>query len=112
MAPRAALRLETLGFKRVYEYKPGKIDWMAAGLPGEGPEAEVPRIASVMRTDVPRFRLNDRAAMIGDRLRAGGWDWGAVVDGGGVLLGRVKAADLVSQSATAADVMEEGPSTY
>jgi hypothetical protein len=30
------LRLETLVFRQVYEYKAGKLDWMAAGLPTEG----------------------------------------------------------------------------
>ncbi len=31
MAPRAAARLETLGFDPVHEYKAGKLDWMAVG---------------------------------------------------------------------------------
>ena len=35
MSPRAAWRLESLGFARVYDYVAGKADWMAAGLPTE-----------------------------------------------------------------------------
>jgi CBS domain-containing protein len=112
MAPRAALRLEILGFTRVYEYKPGKIDWMAAGLPGEGPEAAVPSIGGIMRTDVPRFPLDERAGMVVERLLASAWEWGAIVDGSGVLLGRVRASDITHPAAPAAEVMEEGPSTY
>ena len=37
MSPRAACRLESLGFGEVYDYVAGKLDWMAAGLPTEGP---------------------------------------------------------------------------
>ena len=33
MSPRAASRLERLGFEPVYDYVSGKVDWMAAGLP-------------------------------------------------------------------------------
>lgn len=32
MSPRAAWRLERLGFEPVYDYVAGKVDWMAAGL--------------------------------------------------------------------------------
>ncbi len=35
-----------------------------------------------------------------------------MVDGKGILLGRVRATDLEGPNATAADVMDEGPSTY
>ena len=38
MSPRAAWRLESLGFTKVYDYVPGKTDWLAAGLPREGDE--------------------------------------------------------------------------
>jgi len=65
-----------------------------------------------MRRDVPRFGLDDRAGAISDAARAGGWDWAAVVDSRGVLLGRVRTADLNDPDARARDVMEEGPSTY
>ena len=36
MSPRAAWRLEEAGFGPVYDYKAGKIDWIAADLPFEG----------------------------------------------------------------------------
>jgi rhodanese-related sulfurtransferase len=36
MSPRAAARLATLGFTRVYDYAEGKVDWLAHGLPGRG----------------------------------------------------------------------------
>ncbi len=111
MAPRAAARLETLGFDTVYEYKAGKKDWRAAGLPTEGRSAAEPTIVVVVRRDVPRFGLEDRAGSILDSLRAG-WEWAAIVNPAGILLGRVRAEDCTDLDATAASLMEEGPSTY
>ena len=112
MAPRAASRLETLGFSRVMEYKAGKSDWLAAGLPAAGRRASDPTIASVLRADVPRFGLDDRAGYILDSLQSRRWEWAAVVDSRGVLLGKVTAERIKNLDARAADIMEEGPSTY
>jgi len=112
MAPRAAARLETLGFPDVLEYKAGKSDWLASALPSEGRWAVEPTIASVTRHDVPRFALDDRAGDILESVRAGRWELAAVVNARGVLLGRVRAGALDQPDARAADVMEEGPSTY
>lgn len=47
-----------------------------------------------------------------ETLRAAGWQWGAVVNPGGVLLGRIKAGDVHDPLAKASDAMDEGPSTY
>ena len=66
----------------------------------------------MVRREVPRFSLDDRAGVILDSLRAGGWEWAAVVDRSGVLLGRVRRRDVVDGEARAEDVMEEGPATY
>src|SRR5438270_10280998 len=112
MAPRAAARLESLGFNNVFEYKAGKQDWLAAGLPSAGRRADEPTIAAVLRRDVPRFGLDDTAGPILETMRAGGWEFAAVVDRAGLLLGRVKASHATDASAMARDVMEEGPSTY
>ncbi len=51
MSPRAAWRLESLGFHDVYDYVDGKLDWMAAGLPTEGTNAEHPRAGDLARKD-------------------------------------------------------------
>ncbi len=111
MAPRAAARLQTLGFRRVYEYKPGKVDWLGAGLPAEGADTIAPVIGGVTRP-VATFRLDDKAATIAERLRAAGEDRAAVVDEDGLLLGRVRLEDIDDPQATAADVMRGGPATY
>lgn len=34
-SPRAAARMEALGYRRVYDYTAGKADWQAAGKPVE-----------------------------------------------------------------------------
>jgi hypothetical protein len=39
MSPRAACRLEQLGFAKVYDYTTGKADWLAHGLETEGEHA-------------------------------------------------------------------------
>src|SRR5207253_8360260 len=73
MAPRAAARLELLGFTDVSHYKAGKLDWMAAGLPTEGENAARPRAGTVARKDVPVCSLTDRGGDVPDRARAARW---------------------------------------
>ena len=51
MSPRAACRLELLGFTQVYDYVAGKADWLAHGLPTEGEQAQIPRAKDVLRRD-------------------------------------------------------------
>ncbi|TMF76218.1 MAG: hypothetical protein E6I15_07230, partial [Chloroflexi bacterium] len=87
MAPRAAARLELLGFTKVYHYHAGKLDWMAAGLPTEGENAKRPRAGTVARKDVPVCALTDRVGQVRDRARAVGWDAAVAVDDDNVVLG-------------------------
>ncbi len=47
MSPRAAWRLESLGFTKVFDYVAGKADWSASGLPMEGKLANYCRAGSV-----------------------------------------------------------------
>jgi hypothetical protein len=42
MSPRAACRLELLGFTQVYDNVAGKADWLAHGLPTEVDQPQVP----------------------------------------------------------------------
>ena len=60
MSARAASRLATLGFTNVYRYQAGRADWFAAGLPREGRDAHVPRVADVAKRDVHTCRLDER----------------------------------------------------
>ena len=74
MSPRAAARLESLGFTNVYDYEAGKADWFAAGLPREGEAMPVPRAADVARNDDLTCALEDTVAEAADRARAAGQD--------------------------------------
>lgn len=58
MSPRAACRLETLGFHHVYDYMPGMADWLARGLPREGDRPAV-RVGNKMRQQKSMHRYKD-----------------------------------------------------
>lgn len=111
MSPRAACRLESLGFDPVYDYVPGKADWTAAGLPTEGARTDAPRAAAVARHDVPRCRLEETVADVAERM--GGWEMAVVVGDEDVVLGVVRRQALDTEPArTIATVMDEGPTTF
>lgn len=112
MSPRAACRLATLGFQHVYDYAPGKVDWMARGLPLEGDEAGEPRAVDLARHDVVTCQLDSTVGDVRDRVAASPHGFGFVTTADGVLLGRLRKRALQGDPvARAADVMEPGPST-
>jgi len=102
MSARAASRLVGLGFGNVHRYQAGKADWFAAGLPREGKEAHVPRIADVAKRDVAACRLNERLGDVRTRIGASG-ELAIVIDGDRVVLGVVSAEALAGDPATAAE---------
>lgn len=113
MSPRAAWRLESLGFTEVYDYAAGKADWAAAGLPVEGTATEAPRIGDVARRDVPTCGLGERIGDVRERVRAAGWETCLVVNEERVVLGRLFWTELDGEAdATAEAVMRAGPSTF
>jgi CBS domain-containing protein len=113
MSARAAWRLETLGFARVFRYTPGKQDWFAAGLPREGRHAGVPRAVDAARTDAPTCHLTDRIGDVRERVRVAGWDHCLVVNEHRVVLGRLRGKGLEAPAETPAEqVMELGPTTF
>lgn len=89
MSPRAASRLESLGFEQVYDYVAGKADWGSAGLPLEGAEGSETRAGAHVRTDVPTCRPHDHMREVCERLDESGWDTCFVVDERRVVLGRL-----------------------
>ena len=102
MSPRAAWRLERFGFT-VYDYAPGKVDWLAAGLP-------------TVRADLSPRRALDAADLdpltcapdaVLDREPPGSV---LVVNEHRIVLGRIRAGAR-SLGAVAEDVMEPGPAT-
>src|SRR3954470_12431393 len=111
MSPRAAWRLESLGFSRVYDYVAGKADWGAAGLPREGSSAAQSTAGDVTNADVPTCHLDDQLAGIRERVRASGWDTCVVVNEERVVLGRLGRRALASGQGSIEDEMSSGPST-
>jgi CBS domain-containing protein len=104
MSPRAACRLERLGFDTVYDYAAGKVDWMAAGLPTvrsePGPRRAIDAVDRHPPTCAPDAlvgSLNGQAAI--------------VLNDAGVVLGRVRAGQQPNDAVTAEAVMEPGPAT-
>ena len=112
MSPRAAWRLESLGFPRVFDYVGGKADWFAAGLPREGNLASVPRAGDIARRDDVTCRLTDKIHDVVGKARAVGQNTCIVTTTGAVVLGRIRIDQLGDDSeALAEDVMESGPTT-
>ena len=105
MSPRAAWRLERLGFAAVSDYAAGKVDWMAAGLPTVRRSTEEVRALDVADR-YPRT-CGPSESIVGDAVGSV-----LVVTKGGVLLGRVNQGMFAPRpSARAEDVMEPGPTT-
>ena len=113
MSARAAWRLTTLGFTDVYRYQAGKADWFAAGLPREGAEAHVPRVADVAERDVPTCTLHERMGVLQERMRAAGRDVCVVIDAERIVLGIMEAEALSGDPATLVEsIMKPDPVTF
>ena len=112
MSPRAAWRLEGLGFTKAYDYAPSKVDWFAAGLPMEGGLASVPTVGDIARGDVPTCAPGEKVGEVRGRVRGAGWDRCVVVNEERVVLGLLREKELASDpEATAEEAMRSGPTT-
>ena len=103
MSPRAAWRLERLGYNQVYDYVAGKVDWMAAGLATVRANTSERR-ASQAVVDPPTCAPDTSVA----DLPAG--ESVIVVNEEQIVLGRVPSHRL-DATATAEEVMTPGPTT-
>ena len=113
MSPRAAWRLESLGFGQVYDYAVGKLDWLAAGLLTEGTNAQKPRAGTLARKDVPTCHLDERLADVRQRAQAAGWNAAVVINGEGVVFGLLRAKELAGDGEQLiSHAMRPGPSTF
>ncbi len=112
MSPRAASRLEELGYTQVYDYTAGKADWASFGLPLEGDHDSGTRVGAHVRTDVPACAPHDRLVDVRGRVLAAGWDTCFVTDEHGVVLGRLGRAVLTGDdNGSVEEAMSLGPST-
>lgn len=111
MSPRAACRLEALGFGEVYDYVDGIADWKAAGLAVEGTPDRPLRALESIRPDVPtcgpKSSLGEARPLLTRE-----WDSCVVVDCDGVVVGRLRQTALGERDeAMVEQVMEPGPGT-
>jgi len=112
MSPRAACRLEGLGFADVYDYAAGKVDWLAHNLPTEGSLADMPTAGSRLRTDFVTAAPDELIADIRVRVQSSRYSFALVVASDRTLLGRLRRAALDGDpDRTAEQAMENGPST-
>lgn len=113
MSPRAAWRLESLGFAEVYDYTVGKLDWIAAGLPTEGTNAGRPRAGDLARKDTPTAGLEEQLSAVRARVRSLGWNAVVVVNQERVVFGLLRAKELAQDvEQPIAQAMRPGPSTF
>ncbi|MGH2655505.1 MAG: CBS domain-containing protein [Actinomycetota bacterium] len=112
MSPRAAWRLERLGFTQVYDFVPGKMAWLAMGWPREGTAASVPNAGEVARRGTPTCALDDRVGDVREKVLAVGREVCIVVNDVGIVEGRLRGRALEeTPEATAEEAMEIGPTT-
>jgi hypothetical protein len=112
MSPRAACRLETLGFSAVYDYTAGKADWLAAGLPTDGPGSAAPRPGRLARTEIPICELTDTVATARALVEASRETRCVVLSDTGIVLGTVVGRALAGEgSLPVGEVMRSGPVT-
>lgn len=113
MSPRAAARLRSLGFKRSYDYVGGKQDWLAHGLPRDGETASTAYAGDIVHRDAATCSPEEPAERLGALIEASPYGFCLVLDSEDVAIGRVRrsALDDAGPQATAAEVMEPGPTT-
>jgi CBS domain-containing protein len=91
----------------------GKLDWLAAGGPIEGSNAQHPRAGEVARRDVPTCGLDERLGEVQARVRPVGWDACVVVNHERVVLGLLRAEEPNGDPASRIEeAMRPGPSTF
>jgi CBS domain-containing protein len=101
-----------LGFGDVYDYVPGKVDWLAHRLGLEGERAAPPTVGRVARDDVARCRASHRVSDALAAIEPSPYPFALVTTAGGILVGRLRASAAEAESdQTVGEVMELAPST-
>src|SRR6266849_6644356 len=113
MSSRAAWRLESLGFTSVFFYKPGKLDWVSAGLPVEGTAAGIPNLGTVARRDVATCRPSEPISAIKARMASDPTGPCPVVNDHRIVLGLLRSDAIKANGAkTVEEAMISGPVTF
>lgn len=109
MSPRAAWRLERLGYPRVYDYEAGKADWLAFGLPYEG---EARLVGDRLTTDVDSCAVDERIGAVRARLESSRFGLLVVTTAQGLVAGTLDRHALdAADGAAVEEHMREGPTT-
>lgn len=109
MSPRAAWRLETLGYD-AHDYVAGKQDWLAYGLAHEGHAM----LAGdhVTTNSLATCSIEDRLGGVRDQLASAPFGMLVVLNADGVVLGRLDRAALDGDDTAGVEaLMYEGPTT-
>ncbi len=109
MSPRAAWRLERFGYGPVYDYAPGKVDWLAAGLPTEGAKRQR-RAVDALEEPLTCGPTTTVAEAV-ETGSSGGTPGLLVVNDEGILLGLLRLPTDASPHVTVEEAMEPGPVT-
>jgi len=112
LSPRAAARLETLGFEMVFDYVAGKQDWLASDLPIEGQLAQAGIIGKLADRNVPTCFLTEKANEALNRPGEESQDFCVVVDNAGVVLGLLRNGAVDNGNRSIDQLMEPGPTTF
>lgn len=107
MSPRAACRLERLGYE-VYDYVLGKVDWLAAGLPTVRAEPAPPRVSLALDSGFPTCAPDDLVVDVATRIDG---QECLVLNEDRVVLGRLRLNQQHPPGATAEAAMHPGPTT-
>lgn len=111
MSPRAAWRLESLGFTDAYDFVPGKAAWLAMGWPSEGDSAGDPTVGTLAR-NVPVARPGETVGDAKRRCAETGLDLCLVVNEANIFMGRLRQRSLQEDPAVPVEqAMEAGSST-
>lgn len=109
MSPRAAWRLERLGYGPVYDYAAGKVDWMAAGLSTIRADSSQPRALDVADRAPPTCRPDQPVSEV---VGSAPPRTLIVINDEGIVLGWFRAGASAGEgTARVEDVMEPGPAT-
>jgi len=112
MSPRAAWRLEELGFNRVYHFVGGKTEWIERGLPTEGTGPFLLLAGQVLRPATATCRPETLAGTVRRELPPGPDSICAVVNEQDIVVGRVRWRDLPEDDhARVETFMKLGPAT-
>jgi rhodanese-related sulfurtransferase len=112
LSARAAWRLESMGYQEVYRYTSGKADWLAAGFPTEGTDANRSTLKNILKKNVLTCTPKERLGVIKNR-RPDPADLCVVVNDRHMVLGLIKGAAWDADPLKmASEVMELAPRTF